>query len=242
VVVKKDVLYDTPGAESGSSSELIGPGMTSLDGFSLVGVNGNGGFDYAVIDLAGQTIPSDGFFVIGDNADVPNVDLVDTLANLQNGPDNLELRYNGITIDAVGYGELNGWVFTGEWLPTFDVENGHSVGRYPDGQDTDNNQADFNDYDTLTPGTANPGIGIAENRTAYGLLPMPRFSNPVRSGIVFNNLISRRDYYPIRIYNTVGRLVAEVNESDQSILLPTGVYFLKLNNTAGACAKIVLVR
>ena len=237
-----EIYYDTPGADSGCYTELFGPGMTSLDGFTLVGVNGNGGFDYAVIDLAGQTIPSDGFFVIGDNADVPNVDLVDTLANLQNGPDNLELRYNGITIDAVGYGELNGWVFTGEWLPTSDVDNGHSIGRYPDGQDTDNNQADFNDYDTLTPGTANPGIGIVENRIAYGLLPMPCFSNPVRSGIVFNSLISRRDYYPIRIYNTVGRLVAEVNESNQTMILPTGVYFLKLNNTAGECAKIVLVR
>ncbi|MGB7055731.1 MAG: T9SS type A sorting domain-containing protein [bacterium] len=237
-----EIYYDTPGADSGCFTEIFGPGMTSLDGFTLVGVNGNGGVDYAVIDLAGQTIPSDGFFVIGDYSSVPNVDLVDTLANLQNAPDNLELRYYGITIDAVGYGALNGWVFTGEWLPALDVENGHSLGRFPDGHDTDNNEADFNDYDTLTPGSANPGVGISENKVVYGLLPIPRFTNPVRSGILFRNLISNIDYYPMTVYNTMGQAITEANKPEQTMALPTGVYFVRLNNTSGGCAKIVVVR
>ena len=75
-----ELYYDTPGADSGCFTEIYGPGMMSLDGFTLVGVNGNGGADYATIDLTGHTIPSDGFFVVGDNPDVPNVDLADSLA------------------------------------------------------------------------------------------------------------------------------------------------------------------
>jgi hypothetical protein len=237
-----EIYYDTPGADSGCFTELFGPGMTSLDGFTLVGVNGNGGVDYAVIDLAGQTIPGDGFFVIGDNSAVPNVDLVDTLANLQNAPDNLELRYNGITIDAVGYGELNGWVFTGEWLPAPDVDYGHSLGRYPDGQDTDNNAVDFNDYDTLTPGNANPGVGIDENRLAFGLLPMPVFASPVRSGIQFGHMTMNQAYYPLTVYNALGQKVIRATEPEQSLILPVGVYFVRFSKTSGQGAKIVVVK
>jgi len=239
-----EVYYDTPGADSGCFTEIFGPGMTSLNGFTLVGVNGNGGVDYAVIDLNGQTIPGDGFFVIGDNLDVPNVDLVDTLANLQNGDpgDNLELRYYGITIDALGYGALDGWVFTGEWLPAPDVENGHNLGRYPDGHDTDNNEADFNDYDTLTPGEPNPAVGIHEHESISDALPIPKFTNPIRHGTILSNVINDVRYYPIRVYNTIGRFVEEIVAPEHGLALPTGVYFVKLSNTGKGCAKIVILK
>jgi hypothetical protein len=237
-----EIYYDTPGADSGCFTEIFGSGMTSLDGYTLVGVNGNGGVDYAVIDLTGQTIPGDGFFVIGDNSAVPNVDLVDTLANFQNAPDNLELRYNGIAIDAVGYGELNGWVFTGEWLPAPDVDFGHSLGRYPDGQDTDNNAVDFNDYDTLTPGTANPGVGIDENKITYGLLPMPVFASHLRSGVQFAYMTTNQAYYPLVVYNSLGQKVIEATQPGKTLILPVGVYFIRFNKTSGGSAKIVVVK
>jgi hypothetical protein len=237
-----EVYYDTPGADSGCFTEIFGPAMTSLDGFTLVGVNGNGGADYAVIDLNGQTIPSDGFLVIGDNSDVPNVDLIDTLANLQNGPDNLELRYHGITIDAVGYGTLNGWDFTGEWLPAPDVEYGHSLGRYPDGHDTDNNEADFNDYDTLTPGEPNPAVGIHEHESISDLLPIPKFPNPIRHGTMLSSVITDMRYYPIKIYNALGQIVEDIAAPEHGLVLPTGIYFVKLQNTDKGCAKIVILK
>ena len=236
-----EVYYDTPGADSGCFVEIFGPGMTNLDGYTVVGVNGNGAVDYAVIDLTGQIMPADGFFVIGDNADVPNVDLVDTLANLQNGPDNLELRYYGIAVDAMGYGTLNGWAFTGEWLPAPDVDFGHSLGRYPDGQDTDNNEADFTDYDTLTPGTANPGVGVAEHKVTL-LLPMPKLPNPLRHGTRLNTVISNVAYYPMTVYNAMGQVVEEVTKPETSLILPTGVYFVRFSSTAHVCAKVIVVR
>jgi hypothetical protein len=237
-----ELYYDTPGADSGCFTEVFGPGMFSLDGFTLVGVNGNGGVDYATIDLAGQTIPTDGFFVVGDNAAVPNVDLVDTLANLQNGPDNLELRLNGITIDAVGYGTLDGWVFTGEWLPAPDVDNGHSLGRYPDGDDTDNNEVDFNDYETLTPGEPNPPVGVYEHETVVKTMPMPILANPIRSGLAYGAFINDVRYYPLTVYNTMGQAITEVSEPENRLTLPTGVYFVKFNNVTRGCAKIVVIK
>jgi hypothetical protein len=93
-----EVYYDTPGPDSGCFIEVFGPDGVNLDGFSLVGINGNNGAEYAIIDLSGYIMPGDGFFVVADYATVPNADLVNVDANLQNGPDNLELRFMTIII------------------------------------------------------------------------------------------------------------------------------------------------
>jgi len=237
-----EVCYDTYSADSGCFIELYGPSGTSLDGFSLVGVNGTGGVEYETIDLSGGSIPGDGFFVVGDYATVPNVDLVDPGANLQNGPDNLELRFNDITIDALGYGELDSWVFTGEWLPAVDVDFGHSLGRYPDGDDTDNNEVDFNDYETLTPGEPNPPVGIYEHATVAKKMPMPILTNPLRAGSAYGALINDVGYYPLIVYNTMGQAITEISQPENRLALPTGVYFVKFNNVARGCAKIVVIK
>lgn len=237
-----EFYYDTPGADSGCFIELYGTGNASLDGVTLVGVNGNGGVDYATIDLTGQTIPSDGFFVVGEFSSVPNVDLVDSAADFQNGPDNVELRYHGITVDAVGYGALNGWVFTGEWRPATDVDAGHSLGRYPDGDDTDNNETDFNDYDIPTPGSPNPQVGIDESKTVPAQLWLPEITSPVRSGITYRTLIHSIEYYPLEVYNAVGQRLMEIKEPDSDLRLPTGVYFIRFSNLQGGSAKIVVVQ
>ncbi|MCK4941459.1 hypothetical protein KAS45_05145, partial [candidate division WOR-3 bacterium] len=237
-----EVYYDTPGADSGCFTEVFGPGMMNLNGFTLVGVNGNDGTDYATIDLAGYVIPNDGFFVVGDNPTVLNVDLVDILADFQNADDNVELRFNGITIDALGYGILNGWVFTGEWLPAVDVMGGYSLGRYPDGHDTDDNSLDFNDYEAPTPGITNPAVGIADYKKEADLLPMVAITNPIRSGLRYGVFISDMGFYPFSIYNTMGQVMEEVSEPEKEITLPTGVYFLRLNNVAGGWAKVVVFK
>ena len=237
-----EFYYDTPGADSGCFIEIYGTGNASLDGITIVGVNGNGGVDYATIDLTGYTIPGDGFFVIGEFSSVPNVDLVDSVADLQNGPDNIELRYHAITIDAVGYGALNGWVFTGEWLPTVDVEAGYSLGRYPDGEDTDNNEVDFHDYDTPTPGTANPPVGIAEDQKRVVHLPLPDITSPVRSGIAYRMLVGRDEYYPLAVYSVIGQRIALISQPDAAMQLPPGVYFIRFENVEQSGAKIVVMK
>jgi hypothetical protein len=240
-VYVNEIYYDTPGTDSLCFVEVFGPGAMNLDGFSLVGINGNGGASYATIDLTGQTIPGDGFFVVGDNSAVANVDLVDPLANLQNGEDNLELRYHGITVDAVGYGTIDGWVFTGEWLPAPMVLAGHSLGRYPDGYDTDNNALDFYDYEIPSPGVPNPPVGIVEHDAIRDKMPLPNVVNPVRSGILYSVLVKDLGYYPLTIYNTIGQAVKHVSKPESRLFLPTGVYFMRLNNADRRCTKIVVV-
>ena len=185
-------------------------------------------------------MPGDGFFVVAEYATVPNADLVDQNSDLQNGPDNLELRFNDITIDALGYGTLNGWTFTGEWLPASDVGNGHCLGRYPDGYDTDNNYLNFNDYTILTPGQPNPEVGDDENETS--LIDLPFMTNPVHSGILFATLISNNNLYPIVVYNTAGQIVENISNPKVKLNLPCGVYFLKLANIEKTCAKIVVLK
>ncbi|MGB3341968.1 MAG: hypothetical protein WBB37_10865 [bacterium] len=236
-----EIFYDTQGSDSACFVELHGPGNTNLDNISLVGVNGYNGSDYVTVDLTGYTIPNDGFFVIAQDSGVNNYDLVTNDADMQNGPDNLELRLNDIPIDGLGYGTLNGWFFTGEWLPALDVEYDHCLGRYPDGQDTDNNSVDFHDYTTFTPGEPNPPVSMCENRRS--LVNMPAITNPVRSGILFSSLIEEPEAYPITVYNSLGQAITEVIIPRTPCHFPCGVYFLKTNyGPQYNCLKVVVVK
>uniref|UniRef100_A0A7C6EIP7 T9SS type A sorting domain-containing protein n=1 Tax=candidate division WOR-3 bacterium TaxID=2052148 RepID=A0A7C6EIP7_UNCW3 len=233
-----EVYYDPPGTDSGSYIELFGSPNLSLNGFRLVGVNGNGGAPYATIDLTGYSIPQDGFFVVAQNSWVPNADLVDPNADLQNGPDNLELRFNNIIIDALGYGVLDGWVFTGEWLPAPDVVSGHCLGRYPDGDDTDNNLVDFNDYDTLTPGLPNPILGIVENTN--NTVKNIRVKNPVLSRMRFSEIMDNLST-PFSIYNITGQVVKRFKDKNERINLRSGVYFIRTEENKQNIYKIVVI-
>jgi len=143
IVKLNEVYYDSPGADTHTFTELFGtPGM-NLDGFSLEGVNGNGGTTTDIIDLTGNSVPADGFFVIGQDAGVDNVDLIDSDVDFQNGPDNVVLINGADTVDALGYGDFSSAVFVGEGNPAEDVFSGVSLNRYPDGDDTDDNATDF---------------------------------------------------------------------------------------------------
>jgi len=159
-VVINEVLYDPHGMYIGCFVELLGKPGLNLDGYFLVGVNGNDGRQYNRIDLSGHKIPLDGFFVIAQIKDIPNADMVDTRVDYQNGPDNIELWYKDKKIDAVGYGNFSNAVFTGEGAPALDL-SGYSIGRRPDGLDTDNNSVDFVGLTIPSPGATNGGQGIA---------------------------------------------------------------------------------
>jgi hypothetical protein len=235
-----EILYETSGSDSACFVELYGPGNSSLDDYMLVGVNGFNGNVYASIDLMDNSIPNNGFFVIAQDSGVVNYDLVTGNANMQNGPDNVELRLNNIVIDALGYGALNGWFFTGEWLPASDVQQSHSLGRYPDGYDTDNNCDDFYDYTELTPGEPNLPASAHENEGAR--LNLPTMTNPIRAGVFFASLIKEFDAYPIIVYNPLGQIIMKVIKPRTTINLPCGVYFLKPENIRYGCLKTVIVK
>ena len=153
-VVINEVLHDPPGKDAGCFVELMGKPGLSLDDYSLVGVNGDGGAQYSFIDLSGHKIPQNGYFVVAQDESVPDADLIDSKANFQNGPDNIELWYSDTKIDSVGYGDFLEAVFTGEGEPTFDLAN-YSIGRRPDGADTNDNSIDFVGLPRTSPGAPN---------------------------------------------------------------------------------------
>ncbi len=238
-LVINEIFYDAPGADNGCYVEIYGPSYLSLDGYALVGVNGNNGSVYATIDLCGHSMPGDGFFVVAQDSTVPNYDLVTALANMQNGPDNVEIRYHNITIDALGYGVLNGWYFTGEWKPAPDVPENHCLARYPDGNDRDNNSIDFHDDTRLTPGQPNPSVTVKEKKDhETGII---NIAGPVTNGIAYSRLVPESRFYPFNIYGIAGQVVERVIDPEQRLRLAAGIYFFRFGDRPGHTGKVVVI-
>jgi len=154
-----EFYYDAPGADAGKLFvELAGPPGLSLDGYTLVGVNGRNGAIGPTVTLRGE-IGSDGLFVLASRTASGTTSIVaaDQLApfDFQNGPDSVVLRFEQTTIDALGYGGfgLND-VFAGEGSPAPDVSAGQSLSRRFADIDTDDNASDFVVLPTPSPGTA----------------------------------------------------------------------------------------
>ncbi len=183
-----EVYYDGPGTDTGMFTELFGmPGM-NLDGYSLIGINGNGGAVYATININAMSIPESGFFVIGQDNTVPNVNLIASAADWQNGPDNVSLMNGADTVDAMGYGDFSSAVFTGRGNPAVDVFSGISLSRYPDGMNTNDNAADFH-ATYPTPGIDNDPpeaiIGGSTSTLSFGTVTVG--SDSSRDYTIFNN-------------------------------------------------------
>jgi hypothetical protein len=164
-----EVLYDAAGTDNGKVFvELWGAPGTSLEGYTLEGVNGADGAVGPTLTLSGA-IPSDGFFVVSDTdgtaTQVANSDLTLNF-DFQNGPDSVVLKNQlGQVLDALGYGAFGATdVFAGEGHPTASAANGQSLARFFANRDTNDNLADFGVLDTPTPGSgplAAPEPGLA---------------------------------------------------------------------------------
>ncbi|RKY18444.1 MAG: hypothetical protein DRQ55_13355 [Planctomycetota bacterium] len=98
-VVINEVDADQTSTDSVEFFELFGTGGMDLTGLFVVLYNGNSGGDaeYRTFDLAGQSVPADGYFVVGA-ATVANVDY--TPGNfpatnaIQNGADGMALYFD----------------------------------------------------------------------------------------------------------------------------------------------------
>ena len=155
-----EVLYDAVGSDDGALFvELYGNPGTSLEGWSIEGVNGADGEVTHTIALSGAS-PADGVFVVADAtaAGPTAVANADLLANFdfQNGPDSVVLRDAlGVVVDALGYGVFDpGTFFAGEGSAAPDGAAGASLARVFANIDTDDNAADFALLDVPTPGVA----------------------------------------------------------------------------------------
>jgi len=165
-----EILYDIVGTDDPNImyTEIYGPPGTSLAGWSLVGINGNGGAEYLTVNLTGA-VPADGYYVVG-GAGVPNVDQI-TPHDWQNAGsasgescDGIDLRNaQGQTVDHICYGECDADDVCegegGENAPDPFPSQGinYLLARIPDHSDTDNNAVDWVQTDIQTPGLPNSG-------------------------------------------------------------------------------------
>lgn len=144
LIVINEIYYDDPATDDAGFIELYGePGMT-LTGFSVKALNQDCEV-ICTINLDGQVVPGDGFFVIAQNEAVSNWDLVASscIGSLQNGPcDGVGLYVNDTLIDVVQYG-VDCVNACGEGTPVPEPLDINSLSRYPDGADTNDNATDF---------------------------------------------------------------------------------------------------
>lgn len=130
-----ELEYQEPGTDSTEYLELFGPGNQTLNGFTLTFYNGASSNAYLTVDLSGESIPADGYFVVGSLL-APNVDKAiksatnadtDIIQNEGAQPDGIVLSFDGaglampIIVEALAYG--------GTGLPGFTVDDGVAAGQ-----------------------------------------------------------------------------------------------------------------
>lgn len=119
-----------------------------LDNFELAYLAANStGNGLKLFSGNSDTLPGGSYFVIGSSGDVPFESGTPSASNGQ-----LALRSGGTPIDEVGYGSTNNTFGEGSNAPS--PGSGNSIGRSPDGHDTDDNAADFS-VGSPTQGAAN---------------------------------------------------------------------------------------
>ncbi len=151
-ILINEIHHDPPEADAPNVFiELFGPPGAPLEGYRLVGVNGANGQDYAAIPLEGN-LPRDGFFVIAHPDANPALRAIASQlhpsADLQNGPDSIQLRFQDQRIDSLAYGDFDPDEFpAGEGDPAREGLDAESLSRNGRQVDSDNNARDFSPAD-----------------------------------------------------------------------------------------------
>jgi len=164
--VLNEVCYDPAGTDAGAEFvELFNPGpqSISLTGVRLEFANGATAPDWQVRWTGGlpDSLAAGGFFLIVDRGwSGEPAGQVEVGLALQNGPDAVRLVLTDGTTDRLGYGDLTDPAFS-EGTPAPDVASGQSLGRKPDGKDTDDNAADWWALAEPTPGGPNFALQAA---------------------------------------------------------------------------------
>lgn len=155
-VVINEVDYDQIGTDATEYIEIYNSGasMYPLQYLQVVFINGNAGgaVEYRTLESASWPALDPGdFFVICANAATPNCDHLATPATnlIQNGsPDAIALvmtQPDTFIVDVLSYGgNVPGYTEgTGTTIEDSNLTDGISIGRFPDGNDTQDNNSDF---------------------------------------------------------------------------------------------------
>ena len=277
-LVINEIDYDQPGVDSAEYVELYnaGPNPVNLADFKLVLFNGttsaSGNVAYDSIQLPSQTLTAGSFFVIcGNSGKVPNCNATFSAASncIQNAasatsttpsPDAVYLKdvQQGNIIDVVSYeGNCIAPYFETAGVPSGNSDTivadsvlarFYSIGRFPDGTDSDNNSVDFNRM-CSTPGAANVAnangcvTAIAEVKSAMNILVYP---NPTR-GLLHIDMT--KDYFKqvkVSVIDILGREVMAADLGDFDAIysmnltdLNKGVYIVKIQTATGSMLQRV---
>jgi hypothetical protein len=162
-VVINEVDYDQPGTDTAEFIELRnnGPAAVDLGTYTLDLVNGNNGLIYTTVTLPSVSLAAGGYYVIAfGSANTWHSDFIASpLDNgVQNGsPDAIGLRDGGVLVDAVSYEGDTAAPYTegaGTLAADDNVTPSLGLSRFPDGQDTNDNSADWS-LRCITPGAPN---------------------------------------------------------------------------------------
>jgi len=157
-VVINEVFYDPAGRDDGFEFvefHNTGGFPVALAGWTLETGNGSrqNAWTLEWAGSAGDSIDAGGFFVVGEESLASRAQAVTGL-DLQNGPDGCRLKGPHEEIDVIGWGDLAfGEYYEGN--PCEDVSSGQSLGRDPDGWDTDSNRDDLVPMEHPSPGEYN---------------------------------------------------------------------------------------
>ena len=174
-LVINEVDYDQAGADDAEFVEIVNPNSDAVDlaDYRVELINGSNGRGYGSYAAEGR-LESGGYLVIGDPAVIASVPAGTHTAplksgGLQNGPDAVRIveTATGRVLDGLHYEEAI--PDTGEGTPApEDITNSPmSIGRCPDGFDSDDNGADFAPM-TPTPGAANDCAGLVSGGLISG--------------------------------------------------------------------------
>jgi hypothetical protein len=164
-VVVNEFIYNPAGTDGDREwVELYNAGtaVTRLDGWVIETATDTWGEDYVFPN--GTSIGPNEYLVVGGPA-VPEADLVSEDLSLGNGSSSADgvriVDCLEAVVDTILYGKGAAGTLTGDGGSTTvvpEVEDGASLGRYPDGTDS-NAPSDFMEYATPTPGRSNPESG-----------------------------------------------------------------------------------
>lgn len=261
-----EIDYDAPGLDSAEFIELYNSSANAIDlgNYRLLLINGNNNTIYDSISLPATLLNPGAFFVIcGSLNIVPlcNMVLPATSNIIQNGsPDAIALVENvtGNVVDAVSYeGDVAPPYIEGTGIPIANSDAGftHFQGnsRFPDGQDSNNNTADFV-LACITPGLPNVSdtincmqpTAITKVVSKKSLLVYP---NPSRGISIVDFNGKQFNHATLSVHNLLGKEVKLIklnsNQGFQSLDLSEfsdGVYYIKISSDAGDFTQKVILR
>jgi len=174
-LVINEVDYDQRGADDAEFVEVVNPNPSAVDlaDYRIELINGSNGRRYGSYAPTGR-LEAGAYLVIGDQAVIDamssgTVTLPLKSGGLQNGPDAVRIveAATGRVLDGVHYRDAVPGFGEGAPAPRDDTGAPTSIGRCPDGFDSDDNGADFATM-TPSPGAANACAGLISGEPVSG--------------------------------------------------------------------------